>query len=201
MRSGGSLDAEKLDDFLITHHSGARVLLAPVRPEHAGAVSPEFFRAVERVLREMHEFVVIDTPPAFTPEVITAIDASSDVLMVANLDSLALKNTKLGLETLERMEYDRRRVRLVLNRANTDVGINREDLMGILGSDVDARVPSHRDITRSVNRGEPIALNGRSEAAKVFHQLARLYLDQVSSANGHARTSPRRRSVLLRRGR
>jgi pilus assembly protein CpaE len=201
MRSGGSIDAEKLDDFLTTHPSGARVLLSPVRPDQGGLLTPDFLRVVERVLQEMHEFVVIDTPPAFTSEVIGAVDASTDVLMVANRDSLALKNTKLGLETLERMEYDRSRVRLVLNRANSDVGIDREDLLAILGTDADVLLPSHRDITRSINRGEPIALDRRSEAGKAFHALAGLYLEDTSPRNGRVDSRGKRRRAALRRTR
>lgn len=202
VRSGGSLDAEKLDDFLGRHSSGARVMLAPVRPDHASVVTPDFIKAVERVLREMFEFVVIDTPPAFTPEVISAVDSSSDVLMVTMRDSLALKNTKLGLETLDRMGYDRRRVRLLLNRANSDVGIDRQDVLTILGTDADVRLPSHRDIVRSVNRAEPIALSRRSEAGKVFQQLAGIYTGTPVAASAEAPApapaTKARQSVVLR---
>ncbi|HET9124790.1 MAG TPA: AAA family ATPase, partial [Solirubrobacteraceae bacterium] len=119
IRAGGSLDAEKLSDYLVTHPSGARVLLAPVTPDQAGEITVPFIREVQRLLRDMCEYVLIDTPPNFSPAVISATDAASDVLLVAMRDTLSLKNTKLGLETLERMEYDRRRIRLVLNRANT----------------------------------------------------------------------------------
>ena len=73
------------------------------------------------------------------------------------------------------MEYDRRRVKILLNRANTNVGIEREDVLAILGRDVDILVPSHRDITRSVNQGEPIAGQRGTEAAKAFRALAELY--------------------------
>ncbi len=158
VRSGGSLDAGKLEDFLMEHPSGARALLAPVRPDQAAMITVPFLAEVQRLLGEMFEFVVIDTPPSFAPEVISAVDSSNDVLVVAMRDTLSLKNTKLGLETLERMEYDRRRVKILLNRANTNVGIEREDVLAILGRDVDILVPSHRDITRSINQGEPIAL-------------------------------------------
>jgi pilus assembly protein CpaE len=130
----------------------------------------------------MHEFLVIDTPPAFTPEVISAVDTSSDVLVVAMRDTLSLKNTRLGLDTLERMEYDRRRVKLLLNRANTNVGIEREDVLAILGRDVDVLIPSDRDITRSVNQGTPIALQRGTDAAKAFRALAQIYIDGSSSS-------------------
>jgi pilus assembly protein CpaE len=181
VRSGGSLDAEKLEGFLVEHSSGARVLLAPVRPDQAALITVQFMADVQRLLAEMFEFVVIDTPPNFTPEVISAIDASTDVLVVAMRDTLSLKNTKLGLETLERMDYDRGHVRILLNRANTNVGIEREDVLAILGRDVDVLVPSHRDVARSINQGVPIAINRGSEAAKAFHTLARMYIDASSA--------------------
>jgi pilus assembly protein CpaE len=178
VRSGGSLDAGKLEDFLMEHPSGARALLAPVRPDQAAMITVPFLSEVQRLLGEMFEFVVVDTSPSFAPEVISCVDSSSDVLVVAMRDTLSLKNTKLGLETLERMEYDRRRVKILLNRANTNVGIEREDVLAILGRDVDILVPSHRDITRSVNQGQPIAGQRSTEAAKAFRALADLYVEE-----------------------
>jgi pilus assembly protein CpaE len=181
VRSGGSLDSGKLEDFLMEHPSGARALLAPVRPDQAAMITVPFLSEVQRLLGEMFEFVVIDTPPSFAPEVISSVDSSTDVLVVAMRDTLSLKNTKLGLETLERMEYDRRRVKILLNRANTNVGIEREDVLAILGRDVDVLLPSHRDITRSVNQGQPIAMHGASEAAKAFRALADLYVEEAKA--------------------
>jgi pilus assembly protein CpaE len=177
VRSGGSVDAQKLEDFLVVHPSGARALLAPVRPDQASVITVSFLAEVQRLLAEMFEFVVIDTPPSFSPEVIAAVDSSTDALVVVMRDTLSLKNTKLGLETLERMEYDRRRVKILLNRANTNVGIERDDVLAILGRDVDILLPSHRDIARSINQGVPIALQGSSEAKTAFHNLAKQYID------------------------
>ena len=184
VRSGGSLDAGKLEDFLMEHPSGARALLAPVRPDQAAMITVPFLSEVQRLLGEMFEFVVIDTPPSFAPEVISAVDSSNDTLVVAMRDTLSLKNTKLGLETLERMDYDRRRVKILLNRANTNVGIEREDVLAILGRDVDILIPSHRDITRSINQGEPIAEARGSEAAKAFRALAESYIEAAAERTG-----------------
>jgi pilus assembly protein CpaE len=182
VRSGGSLDAGKLEDFLVEHSSGARALLAPVRPDQAAMITVQFLSEVQRLLGEMFEFVVLDTSPSFGPEVISSVDASNHVLVVAMRDTLSLKNTKLGLETLERMEYERRRVKILLNRANTNVGIEREDVLAILGRDVDILLPSSRDITRSVNQGVPITMQRGTEAAKAFRALADLYIDEAAAS-------------------
>jgi pilus assembly protein CpaE len=190
VRSGGSLDAGKLEDFLMEHSSGARALLAPVRPDQAAMITVPFLAEVQRLLGEMFEFVVIDTPPSFAPEVISAVDSSNDVLVVAMRDTLSLKNTKLGLETLERMDFDRRRVKILLNRANTNVGIEREDVLAILGRDADILIPSHRDVTRSINQGEPIAQQRGTEAAKAFRALADEYLNAAAARGERSDATP-----------
>jgi pilus assembly protein CpaE len=194
--SGGGLDAEKIDAFLIRHPSGVRVLAAPARPDQAAAVTPEFLSDVYDVLRDHFDFIVVDTPPAFTPDVITSIDASTYVCMVGMLDALSLKNTRLGMETLDLMGYESDRVRVVLNRANTSVGITRGDVVSILGRTPDILVPSHRDIARSVNEGAPVVLSQkRSEASRSFEALAGLFTQAPTLA-----PSPRRGRSLMRRG-
>jgi pilus assembly protein CpaE len=193
-KSGGSLDDEKLDGYLVTHPSGARALIAPTRPDHAGVVTTEFLRDVYAALRTSHEYVIVDTPPGFTPEVIASIDSSSHVCMVGMLDSLSLKNTKLGFETLELMGYDPERTRLVLNRADSRVGITHDDVFSIIGRKPDVLVPSDRDIPRSVNQGTPIVLSkSRSDAAKAFRSLAALYEVPDPSLNGRRRGWRRKR--------
>jgi pilus assembly protein CpaE len=196
-RSAGSIDEEKLDAFLATHDSGVRVLLAPTRPDQAGVVTPELLATVYPVLRSMSDYVIVDTPPGFTPEVITSIDSSSDICLVGMLDSLSLKNTKLGLETLELMGYAEERMRLVLNRADSRVGITPADVAEIVGRVPDILVPSARDITRSVNEGVPIVqAQPRSEAARAFRSLAALY---HRPQNGKVASNGRRRRLAIGR--
>jgi pilus assembly protein CpaE len=177
-RSGGSLDEEKLDAYLTRHTSGLKVLLAPTRPDQASTVTVDFLRDVFTTLRSMSDYVIVDTPPGFTPEVIAAIDASSNVCIVGMLDSLSLKNTKLGLETLELMGYNPEQISLVLNRADTRVGITHEDVEAIIGRSPDILVPSDRQIPISVNDGIPIVMRDeRSEAARAFQKLAESYVE------------------------
>ena len=139
--------------------SGARVLLAPTRPDHAGAVSTSFVAEVLAILRATSDVVVVDTPAGFAAEVITAIDSSTDVCMVGMLDAFSLKDTKLGLETIDLMGYDPAAIRVVLNRADSHVGIGLNDVKAILGRAPDVLVPSDRDIPRSVTEGVPIIVS------------------------------------------
>jgi pilus assembly protein CpaE len=182
--SGGSIDAEKLEAYLMRHESGLRVLLAPTRPDQASAVSVEFLRELYPTIRSMSDFVITDSPPGFTPEVIATIDSSSDVIVVGMLDSLSLKNTKLALETLELMGYDQTRIRLLLNRANSNVGIDFEDVVKILGRTPSVLVPSDREIPRTVNEGTPIvSARPESTAASAFRMLAALFVERAGASS------------------
>ena len=187
--SGGSLDAEKLSAYLPTHESGLRVLLAPSRPDQASAVSVAFLRELYDVLRASADYVIVDTPPGFTPEVISAIDAADDLCVVGMLDSLSLKNTKLGLETLELMGVEPEQIKLVLNRADSRVGITREDVQAVTGRPPDVLIPSHVDIPRSVNEARPIVgSQPGSAAARAFRSFADSYIGADSAAmNGRKR--------------
>ena len=183
MKAGPPFDHEKLDRHLLRHPSGVKVLVAPTRPDQAGSLSVDYLRDIYAALRTMSDAVIVDTPPGFTAEVIATIDVSSDICMIGMLDSLSLKNMKLGLETLELMGYETRNVTLILNRADSSVGILPEDVSTVIGRPPDVSVPSDREIPRSVNEGTPIvASKPGSAAAKAFEALADLYAKPAAIA-------------------
>jgi pilus assembly protein CpaE len=211
--AGGSLDAEKIDSFVMKHRSGAAALLAPTRPDQAAVVTNAFLRDVFEALRLGYDFVIVDTPPAFSPEVITAIDASSDLCVVGMLDALSLKDTKIGLETLEQMGYPGDQITLLLNRADTSVGISMKDVYALLRRGPDVLVPSDRSIPRALTSGLTIYEADRnSGAGQAFAALAKRYSartaagalaasdETTSTLTGESEPSSRRRNRILRRG-
>ena len=200
--SAGSLDAEKAESFLMTHESGVRALLAPLRPDQASSIKIPFLQALFDVLRSRFEFVVVDTPPAFSPEVIATIDSSSHLCVVGMLDALSLKDTKIGFETLQQMGYDPDDAKLVLNRADTSIGISDEDVERILGRAPDVLVPSDRAIPRAITVGQPIFVAApRSRAAQAYLELARAYMTNGSRVHAIADGDGSSRRRLLRKAR
>ncbi len=159
---------------------GDLALAMGVRPE-------KFLREVYPLLRATSEYVVLDSSPGFTPEVISAIDNSTYVCMIGTLDTLSLKNTRLGLETLELMGYDPDRIVLVLNRSDSRVGIDDDDVLTVVGKRPDIRIPSDVEVPRAVNEGTPIVLaKPDSAAAKGFRALA----DEFLRREGHEAIEP-----------
>jgi pilus assembly protein CpaE len=203
--SAGSLDGEKVDTFVSAHESGASALLAPIRPDQAAAIKVPFLHELFEILRSRYDFVIADTPPAFSPEVIAAVDTSTHLCVVGMLDALSLKDTKIGFETLMQMGRDPDETTLLLNRADTNVGISDADVAHVLGRRPDVLVPSDVAIPRAVTLGRTIVeAEPKSGAAQAFVELAERFVagrthQAVDAAGNGEPTRARNRRGLLRK--
>lgn len=154
-----SLDEAAVSALLTPHSPGLTTLVAPVEPGAAESIPAPLVGRVLRVLKQMFEYVVVDTPPAFTDHVLAAFDESDYVALLATLDIPALKNLKLTLETLDLLNYPRERWRVVLNRADSKVGLALSEVEKTLRVPIAAQIPSSRSVPASINRGVPIVLD------------------------------------------
>jgi pilus assembly protein CpaE len=167
------LDAEMLRGFLTEHPSGLKVLLAPLRPEDAEVVTVSRVATIIGLLREMADFVVLDTATAFDDVVLGAIDASDAVYAVATMDVPSIKNTRVSLQKLRQLGYDPGKVKLVVNRADSKVWLDADEVEQSVEVEAAAKIPSDRLVPRSINRGVPIVLDSpRSPVSRSLTDLA-----------------------------
>ena len=75
---------------------------------------------------------------------LATLDRTDELLVLCGLDVPTLKNVRLALQTLELLSFPSRRIRYVLNRANTKVGLNKREVEAALKVTVHAEVPSDR---------------------------------------------------------
>jgi pilus assembly protein CpaE len=154
-----TLDASALESLLTPHSPGLTTLVAPIEPGTAESIPATLVATILDLLKQRFDFVVVDTPPAFDDHVLAAFDQSDMVALLATLDIPALKNLKLTLETLDLLNYPRERWRLVLNRADSKVGLAVNEVEKTLKAPIVAQIPSSRDVPASINRGVPIVLD------------------------------------------
>ncbi len=178
------LDAAMLKGFLTRHESGLDVLLAPVRPEEAEAITTSRLSHIISLLRELADIVVIDTPAAFDETVLTAIDKSDIVYAVATMDVASIKNTRISLQKLKQLGYDDDLIKLVLNRADSKVWLELSEVEHAVESDIVARIPSDRLVPRSVNKGTPVVTDApKSAVARSLLDLARMVAPQKGAGS------------------
>jgi pilus assembly protein CpaE len=154
-----NLDPSAIASLLTPHSPGLTTLVAPIEPGTAESIPATLVASLLELLKQQFDFVVVDTPPAFDDHVLAAFDQSDLVALLATLDIPALKNLKLTLETLDLLNYPRERWRLVLNRADSKVGLALNEVEKTLKAPIAAQIPSSRDVPASINRGVPIVLD------------------------------------------
>lgn len=168
------LDEAMLRSYLVEHSSGLRVLLAPTRPEDAEVITTPRITHIISLLRGMADIVILDTPGTLDETVLTAIDSSDSVIAVATMDIASIKNTRISLQKLRQLGYENGLVRLVLNRADSKVLLEPEEVEKAIGARIRGRIPSDRVVPRSVNKGIPVVIEEpRSAVAKSLVDLAR----------------------------
>jgi pilus assembly protein CpaE len=156
---GADVDFTALQSLLTPHSPGLTTLVAPVEPGSAESIPASLIGHILEVLRDHFDYVVVDTPPAFDDQVLTAFDLSDVVALIATLDIPALKNLKLTLETMELLNYPRDRWRIVLNRSDSKVGLAISEVEKTLRTTIAVQIPSSRDVPAAINRGVPIVLD------------------------------------------
>ena len=198
-----TLDVPAVTALLTPHSPGLSALVAPVEPGAAETVPASLVTTIVAMLREQFAYVVIDTPPAFTDHVLAAFDQSDLIALLATLDIPALKNLKLTLETLDLLNYPRERLRVVLNRADSKVGLALSEVEKTLKVPIALHIPSSRAVPASINRGVPILLDDPSHPVSVaIRQFGEAHILPLSRAGAEpipANLRADRRGLLRRR--
>ena len=154
----GELDSEKLAGYTTKHACGLSVLPAPLRPEDAELVTEAKLGRLLEVARESFDVIVVDTSPFFHGPMLATLDRTDELLLLSSLDVPTLKNLRLALQTLDLLSFPKSRVKIILNRSNSKVGMKPNEVEGALGMKVRFEVPSDRAVPLAVNRGNPVVL-------------------------------------------
>jgi pilus assembly protein CpaE len=167
------LDTDALAGYVTAHSSGVHVLPAPLRPEDAELVTEERLGHLFAVAKESYDVIVVDTPPFFHGPVLSTLDRTDQLLLVASPDVPTVKNIKLTMQTLDLLHYPKERRHLLLNRAGSKVGLKAQEIERALDMKVAFEVPVEREVAVSVNRGVPLAISSpRSAVGKSLQEVA-----------------------------
>lgn len=198
---GGEL-VTAFEDHVEVHESGVAVLAAPRDPTEAQMVHPADVGRVIDAARRHYDDVIVDTPPALADTVITAFNRSDELMVMATLDVPSVRNMHVFLGTLERLDVDSEGIRLMLNKAEADAGIETSQILKLFPQGFDATLPYAREVHRSINAGKPVLEN--SPEAVISQQLEsvlRRLLPPEAQAEMDARHAQARPKGLRRRSR
>ena len=187
-------EVESIDTFVINHSAGIRVLLAPPSPEMAELITPTGIKRVIEALRLTHALVVVDCTAFFNDTTLAILDSADIILTMLSLEITSIKNMRLFLEVADQLGYEAGKVRLVLNRADSALGIRVADVEHSIGRKVDETIVSDgRSVVYALNRGVPFFLSNRE--AQVSQDILRLARSVVGEGAQVAATTEDTRKV------
>jgi pilus assembly protein CpaE len=182
------LDATTLKVFLTRHRSGLYVLCAPDEPAAGEEIPATTTATVIGLLASEFGYVVIDTPGGLTEHTLAALDLSTDVILLADLDVPSVRNIRKALDALDMLGMQSPRRHFVLNRADSRVGLSKPDVFATVGLPIDLELPSSRHVPLSLNEGRPLLSdNPRSPTARRLAELVERVINTPGSKvlNGH----------------
>jgi pilus assembly protein CpaE len=187
----GELDPDKLAGYTTKHKSGLDILPAPLRPEDAELVTEAKLGRLLEVARACYDVIVVDTSPFFHGPMLATLDRTDDLLLVCSLDVPTLKNVRLALSTLEMLSFPQARVSIVLNRANSKVGMKQREVEAALEQKVRYEVASDRAVPVSVNKGVPAVMSEPgSDFSRAVEAMAKGMFPKDETKRSGARLRP-----------
>ena len=158
------LDADIVEDVLLQHECGLRVLAAPPRPEMADEVHAEQVRNVLEHLKQHFAYVIVDTSSTMDDITLTILDLADLLIAVATPEIPAIKDARLLFDLLGVLEFPKEHIFFVLNKMDRKSGITSAAITENLKYTVDGEIPvDERAVTTSVNRGVPLLLADKGQ--------------------------------------
>ena len=159
--------------------SGVDILLAPPRVEMAEMVTVRDIEKSLSMLRQLYEFVIIDTRAGLGDDVLVFLDASDLILQVLTFDSMAIRNLAMAAEAFDAIGYPPTKLATVLNRSDSTGGISKADVEASLGGTIDYEIVSDGRLVLAANN-EGVPFVSGSPDAPISQGVKRL-ADSLSS--------------------
>jgi pilus assembly protein CpaE len=176
-----------LQDVLWRDPSGIDILLAPPRIEMAEMISSRDIDKVLSLLRRVYGSIVIDMSSALSDINLGFLDLSDTIIEIVTYDSTTIHNTVSVADTFRMIGYPASKVRYLVNRSDSEGGINPADLERAIG-----RTPEHRVVSdgklvvSSNNEGVPFVLaNPEAQISKDVMRVA----TEILAVHGLGRTA------------
>jgi pilus assembly protein CpaE len=154
-------------------------------------------------LRNAFPYTVVDSSANYTDHALAGFDVSDVICLIATLDVVGVRHLANALHNLLATGLPRERFRIVLNRADSKVGLEVSEVEKVTKLKVDALIPSSRIVPTSLNWGRPVYADApKSEVARSIGEFADRLMASlpvgVSSSATQFTGQPRKRGLFRR---
>src|SRR3954471_6136008 len=168
------VDDSLLCGYLTPHSQTLSLLAAPREADSADDIEAEHIFEVLEILRERHDYIVVDPQHTFDSITLAALDQSDEILLVLTLDIPAIRSTQRALQIFDRLGYPRHKLHVVVNRFSKQIDLDLRQVERFLGERVAGYVQSdYKTAVNSINLGQPLVdSEPQSKIAMELRQIA-----------------------------
>jgi pilus assembly protein CpaE len=174
VRNFDRLDDQFLSSHLVQRSKNLSLLAAPGEVGGDEDIRAEHVTQILTMLRAQAEYVVIDPQHTLSEITVAALDLADDLLLLLTLDIPSIRSAKRALDIFTRLGYDRKRIKVVLNRYTKTPEFEKEQVEKVLEEKIYAVLSNdYRAAISSINVGEPLVQsNKQSRLVREFAHLA-----------------------------
>ena len=180
-------DDDKRDTSLCMTETnfGFDVLAAPLEVDEGFIIDAETIVQAINQLRDDYDYVLLDTTTGFTGISLAILEQTDVLYLPCVVDFIpSIKDLKIGLETLYKLQFDYQRVRLILNRNKAETQISTKDVEALVGRPFQYFISKdYQGIMQSIKEAKPIVLTEKK------NKLADEISDMVSEELGEKEES------------
>ncbi|MCI7676348.1 MAG: AAA family ATPase [Phascolarctobacterium sp.] len=180
-------DDDKRDTSLCMTETnfGFDVLAAPLEVDEGFIIDAETIVQAINQLRDDYDYVLLDTTTGFTGISLAILEQTDVLYLPCVVDFIpSIKDLKIGLETLYKLQFDYQRVRLILNRDKAETQISTKDVEALVGRPFQYFISNdYQGIMQSIKEAKPIVLTEKK------NKLADEISDMVSEELGEKEES------------
>lgn len=167
------LDTRMVEDAMVLHRSsGIHLLAAPPRPELGEKVEGEPFAIVLDFLRQIFDYIVINTSVHLTEPCLAALESADIVIIVASQEIANIRNIRTFLSIWDNLGKGKDRLMLVLNRYDKKRSIPPEKISESFAMPIAITMNEDEIVYRSLNLGVPFMVSDKGSYPA--HQIEEL---------------------------
>ncbi len=172
-------DADEIEEDMVLsamlpHESRVRTLASPSHPGQSELLTPQITSRVLDLLQTSFPYVVLDMPHDLGERTLVALDHSNIILIIAQPEIASLRAARLALETFETLQYQDKKIYVVLNWTFPHHGLALKDIERLLKAKIDLVLPHAADeFILALNYGKPPVLEDpESPLGVIFEDIA-----------------------------
>lgn len=182
------IDDELIDQVLISHTSGVRVLAAAARVEQSELITGEKVRYTLDLLRARFPYVVLDLPHDFSDTTLAGLDSADKIILLLAPEIASVRAAISALDVFAKLDYPAEKVILLLNSTVGQGGLARAEIEKALRRPIAQALPYAAELYLSaLNRGVPPVLE---LATKPLGGILERWAFQLSAEEQRAKRPP-----------